>query len=152
MAEASTPGNPTPRPSGSRASRYLFMALLGLVTGVIATVMVSRALHERKDHYPEAVMYVMQAHMAALKRNVGENRCAATDTLPHLTTLRHIANDLEPAFGDLGREPGFARHASGMRASLDGLLASPPLNCAGVQAAMAKVGESCKACHDEYRR
>lgn len=151
MAEPQTPSSTSSPLSGNRAARYLFMALLGLVTGIVATVMVTRALHERKDHYPEAVMYVMQAHMAALKRNVGENRCAATDTLPHLTTLRHVANDLEPAFGDLRNEPEFARHASAMRANIDATLASPPLNCQGVQAAMAKIGESCKACHTDFQ-
>jgi hypothetical protein len=152
MAEPTSQGNQPQRASGGQASRYLFMGLLGLVIGVVATVMVSRALHARKDHYPEAVMYVMQEHLATLKRNVAENRCAATDTLPHFTTLRHVANDLEPAFTGLSDEPEFARHASDMRASLDGLLASPPLNCQGVQAAIGRIGESCKACHDDYRQ
>jgi crotonobetainyl-CoA:carnitine CoA-transferase CaiB-like acyl-CoA transferase len=152
MAETPIDGTPPPRPSGNRAARYLFMALLGLVTGVVATVMVTRALHERKDHYPESVMYVMQAHMAALKRNVSENRCAATDTLPHLNTLRHLANDFEPAFGGLREDAAFTRHASDMRATMDAALASPPLNCAGVQAAMGRIGEGCKACHDDYRQ
>lgn len=151
MDDTKTPPGASPRLSGNRAGRYLFMALLGLVTGIVGTVMVTRALHERKDHYPEAVMYVMQAHMAALKRNVGVNRCAATDTIPHLTTLRHVANDLEPAFAGLADEPEFARHASTMRATIDGALASPPLNCPGVQAAMAKIGEGCKACHTDYQ-
>lgn len=150
MADTQTASS-TSRPSGNRAGRYFFMALLGLVTGIVATVMVTRALHERKDHYPEAVMYVMQAHMAALKRNVGENRCAPTDTLPHLTTLRHVANDLEPAFAGLSDEPEFARHASTMRANVDTVLASPPLNCQGVQVAMAKIGDGCKACHTDYQ-
>jgi hypothetical protein len=149
MADAQTSGN-APRMSGNAAGRYLFMALLGLVVGAVGTVMITRALHERKDHYPEAVMYVMQAHMAALKRNVAENRCAATDTLPHLTTLRHLGNDLEPAFAGLRDEDAFRKHAGGLRASVDATLASPPLNCAGVQAAMAKIGESCKACHNDY--
>lgn len=151
MAETDTPGSAS-RLSGNRAGRYLFMAVLGLVIGVFATVMVSRALHERKDHYPEAVMYVMQAHMNALKGNVVENRCAATDTLPHLTTLRHLGNDLEPAFPGLRDDAPFRQHAGGLRAAVDATLASPPLNCAGVQVAMAKIAESCKACHADYQQ
>ena len=150
MADAQTPAH-APRLSGNRAGRYLFMLLLGLVIGVVATVMVTRALHARKDHYPESLMYVMQAHTAALKRNVADNRCAATDTIPHLTTLRHLANDFEPAFPGLRDEAAFAQHASAMRASVDAVLASPPLNCAGVQAALTRVGDGCKACHDDYR-
>lgn len=151
MADTQTPGS-APRLSGNRAGRYFFMAMLGLVIGVVATVMVTRALHERKDHYPEAVMYVMQAHMNALGENVGANRCAATDTIPHLTTLRHLANDLEPAFAGLRDDPPFRQHAGGMRATLDAALASPPLNCAGVREATAKIGEGCKACHADYRQ
>lgn len=150
MADTQTPPH-APRLSGNRAGRYFFMLLLGLVIGVVATVMATRALHARKDHYPESVMYVMQAHTAALKRNVAENRCAATDTIPHLTTLRHLANDLEPAFPGLRDEAAFTQHASGMRAAVDAVLASPPLNCAGVQTALAKVGDGCKACHNDYR-
>lgn len=151
MADARTPTN-APRLSGNRAGRYFFMLLLGLVIGVVATVMATRALHARKDHYPESLMYVMQAHTAALKRNVEQNRCGATDTLPHLTTLRHLANDLEPAFPGLREDAGFTQHASAMRASVDAALASPPLNCAGVQAAATKLAESCRACHNDYRQ
>jgi hypothetical protein len=149
MVDTQNPDNRRPL-SGNAAGRYFFMAVLGLVVGVVATVMITRAMHARKDHYPEAVMYVMQAHMAALKRNVADNRCAATDTIPHLTTLRHLANDLEPAFAGLREEEAFRRHAGGLRAAVDATLAAPPLNCTGVQAAMAKIGESCKACHADY--
>lgn len=141
---------PQTRPP-SRAGRYLFMLLLGLMVGIVATVMVTRALHARKDHYPEAVMYVMQEHLDNLRADVAANRCAATDTLPHLTTLRHLANDLEPAFPGLREDAAFTQHASGMRATVDSLLAAPPMNCAGVQAAMQRVGEGCKACHNDYR-
>lgn len=151
MADAKTPPH-APRLSGNAAGRYFFMLLLGLVIGVVATVMAMRALDARKDHYPESVMYVMQAHMAALKGNVAGNRCAATDTIPHLNTLRHLANDLEPAFPGLRDEAMFAQHASGMRAVVDAQLASPPLNCTGVQAAVAKLGDACKACHTDFRK
>ena len=60
MADTQTP-RPAPRMSGNAAGRYFFMAMLGLVLGIVATVMVTRALHARKNHYPEAVMYVMMA-------------------------------------------------------------------------------------------
>lgn len=151
MVDTPTP-RPGTRPSGNAAGRYFFMAMLGLVVGIVATVMVSRALEARKNHYPEAVMQVMQAHVAALRDNVTANRCAATDTIPHLTTLRHLSNDLEPAFDGLRGDAAFVQHASGMRAAVDSTLSSPPLNCAGVQTAVARIGDACKACHDDYRR
>lgn len=139
-----TPSAPARRGNGSR---YLFMALLGLVVGAVASVMVLRAIERRRDPYPEAVMDVMAAHMRALKTNVTQNRCAATDVIPHLQTLRVLANDIEPAFKDMREDATFARHASDLRATLDASLATPPLNCPGVQAAAAKIGETCESCH-----
>lgn len=146
-----TPPKPASPASGNAAARYLFLFLLGLVVGAVATVMAMRALDARKDHYPESVMEVMSAHVGALKGNVASNRCAATDTLPHLQTLRTMANDIEPAFGDLREDARFAGHASDLRASLDGALANPPLSCAGVEAALKDVGADCKACHQDFR-
>jgi hypothetical protein len=142
--------NPAPV-AGNAAARYFFLFLLGLAVGIVGTVMALRALDARKDHYPESVMHVMDAHADALKDNIGKNRCAATDTLPHLQALRMMANDIEPAFGDLREDARFAGHASDLRASLDGALANPPLACAGVEAALKDIGGNCKACHQEFR-
>lgn len=139
---------PPPRPARhGNGSRYLFMALLGLVIGVIASVMVMRAVEQRQDPYPHAVMHVMSAHMHALKDNVTQNRCAATDVIPHLQTLRTVSNDIETAFKDGGDDAKFRQYASDLRGALDASLASPPLNCAGVQATAAKIGRACEACH-----
>ena len=62
-----------------------------------------------------------------------------------------MANDIEPAFPGLSDDKRFIEHASKMRASLDAALASPPLNCAGVGTTAGKVGEACKACHQDFR-
>lgn len=139
--------SPNPPAARSNASRYLFMTLLGLVVGAIATVMVMRALQQRRDPYPQAVMHVMAAHMGQLKENLAQNRCAATDTLPHMQTLRLMSNDIETAFVESKDDAQFAKHASDLRSTLDASLASPPLNCPGVQAFMEKTGETCEACH-----
>lgn len=141
----------TPAPKSSNASRYLFLFLIGLVIGIVATVMALRAINARKDHFHEAVMHVQQWHVKQLKANVEQNRCGATDTLPHLQALRTLANDIEPAFPDLRDDQRFAQHASQMRAALDGALAAPPMNCPGVNAVVGKVGEACKACHQDFR-
>lgn len=138
----------------SAASRYFFVFLVGLVIGAIAVVMILRTIEARKtweDRYPVAAMDVFQAHMARLKASTEANRCSATDTLPHLQALRTMANDLEPAFRDLGEDTRFSKHASNLRAVLDSSLASPPLNCAGVEATTGRIGESCKACHQDFR-
>lgn len=141
----------TPAPKSSNATRYLFLFLIGLVIGIVATVMAIRAINARKDHFHGAVMHVQGWHLGQLKSNVEQNRCGATDTLPHLQALRTMANDIEPAFPDLREDQRFMQHASQMRATLDAALASPPLNCQGVGATAGKIGEACKACHQDFR-
>ena len=51
----------------SHAPRYLFLFLLGLVVGVIGTVMAMRAIDARKDHFHEALMHVQAWHVGQLK-------------------------------------------------------------------------------------
>lgn len=150
--ENNTDGSkPAIRPSGSAPMRYLFLFVLGLAVGAVGTVMAMRAIEARKDHFPSSVMHMFDAHMGMLDANVTANRCAATDTLPQLQALRTIANDIEPAFGDLRDDARFTGHASDLRAALDRALASPPIACAGVQAAMKDIGSNCKACHRDFR-
>ena len=141
--------DPNRRPSN--AGRYLFLLILGLVLGVVATVMAMRALEQRKDHFPEALMHVQQWHMGQLKGDMEQNRCNATDVLPHLQALRLSANDLEAAFPDLRDDARFKTAASAMRAAADKAVANPPLTSEGVGAAMKSLGESCKACHQDFR-
>ena len=148
--------NPSPAKSDQKGNgaRYLFLLLLGLVVGIVATVMLLRALDARKtweDRYPTAAMHVMNAHMQQLGASVEQNRCAPTDSLPHLQSLRVLANDLDPAFPGLRDDKRFSDHSSQLRATLDGALASPPLNCEGVRAAMKNLGDACKACHQDFR-
>lgn len=155
MPSNDTPSRESARPQASSAAgRYLFLFLLGLVIGIVAVVMILRAVDARKtwqDRYPHAAMQLMQAHMAQLGASTAANRCAATDTLPHLQALRTIANDIEPAFVELRDDPRFVAHAGKLRATLDGALAAPPMNCAGVGTTAKQVGEACKACHQDYR-
>ena len=141
--------DPNRRPSNF--GRYLFLLILGLVLGAIATVMAMRALNERKDHFPDALMHVQQWHMGQLKGDMEQNRCNATDVLPHLQALRLSANDLEAAFPDLRDDARFKTAASAMRAAADKAVANPPLTCEGVGAAIKSLGESCKACHQDFR-
>ena len=132
-------------------ARYFFLFLVGLVAGVICTVMAMRALEARKDPFHESVMHVQQWHLGQLKANTEQNRCNATDTLPHLQALRTMADDIEPAFPDLRDDERFTKAASQLRAALDSARANPPLNCAGVGAAMQEIGAACKACHQDFR-
>ena len=140
-----------PNRKPSNAGRYLFLLILGLVLGAIATVMVMRALNERKDHFPDALMHVQQWHMGQLKADMEQNRCNATDVLPHLQALRMTANDLDAAFPELRDDQRFTAASTAMRATMDKAVSAPPLTCEGVGAAMKEIGESCKGCHQYFR-
>ena len=143
--------SPDPNRRPSSAGRYLFLLVLGLALGVIATVMVLRTLDQRKDHFPEALMQVQQWHMGQLKADMEQNRCNATDILPHLQALRMTANDIDAAFPDLGDDQRFGVASSAMRATMDKVMTNPPLTCEGVGAAMKEIGESCKGCHQDFK-
>lgn len=145
---------PPARKPPSAAARYLFVFLLGLVIGVVSLVMLMRTLEARKtwrDRYPDALMQVLSAQTAQLRENAEANRCSPTDTLPFLHSLRSLGNDFEPAFPDLRDDKRFVSHAAQFRATLDAALASPPLGCEGVQQASGRIGEACKACHQDFR-
>lgn len=142
---------PTSAPR-SHKSRYLFLFLLGLVIGVVATVMAIRALDARKERFHESVMYVQQWHLGQLRNNIQTNRCAATDTVPHLRTLRAMADDLEPAFPDLRDDQRYVQHASRMRAATDRALSSPPMSCQGLGETVRSLDDACKACHQDFQQ
>ncbi len=144
------------RPAGSppmaaNGPRYLFMLLLGLALGVMATVMALRALEARRDRFPGAVMHVQQWHFARLRENLEQNRCGASDALGHLQGLRLLANDIEPAFPDLRDDQRFAGHARQLRVDLDAALATPPRDCAQLTGTVQALGQSCKGCHQDFR-
>jgi cytochrome c556 len=132
-------------------ARYFFLFAIGLVVGVVATVMGMRALEARRDPFPHSLMHVQQWHLAQLKRSLDSNRCNATDTLPHLSALRMTSDDIEAAFPDLRDDARFVKAAGHLRATLDAARANPPLNCAAVGTAMQDIGNACKACHQDFR-
>ncbi len=146
---STTPGQI--RPKSSAFGRYLFVFVLGLAIGAIGLMVSLNAWNARKDHFPDSVMHVQQWHLKQLGTKAAENRCNATDIIPHLKGLRTMADDLESAFPDLSDDERFAKQASGLRAALDGALSAPPINCEGVNAVAARIGESCKGCHQDFR-
>ena len=87
--------------------RSLVMLLIGLFVGFALTLVGMNALR-KGTAYPNGVMAVMGAQMKALDQSLKQNRCAATDLTPRLQTLRHVANDLEPAFVPTAEAARFA--------------------------------------------
>jgi hypothetical protein len=130
--------------------RYAILIVLGLVVGIIGTVMAMNARHSG-PHYPQSLMTMQDFHLDALDSNIKQNHCAVTDNLPHLQTLRALSNDIEPVFLPIDNEQDFRQKASNLRASIDTLLAAPPASCAAVGAALTRIGHECKACHDQFK-
>jgi hypothetical protein len=123
----------------------------GLLIGVIATVMVSRAIQARQDPFPTSLMQVMSRQTDLLRDAQAQNRCSLADTVPRLQTLRSLSNDLDLAFPGLKDSAQFQQHASGLRATLNTALAAPPTDCVAMGQLVEKIQTDCKACHQDFR-
>ena len=130
--------------------RSLILVLIGLFVGFAVTLIGMNSLR-KGTAYPNGVMAVMSAQMDALDNSLKQNRCAATDLTPRLQTLRHLGNDLEPAFLPTEDDERFGEHASNLRAALDAALAAPPADCAAAKVVVDKVGAGCQACHRDFK-
>ncbi|WP_101927105.1 MULTISPECIES: hypothetical protein [Luteimonas] len=153
MSDLSPPAR-APSTPPSAAARYFVVFVVGLVVGVVAVVMLLRVIDSRRtweDRYPGAVMQLYQAQMAQLSGNVDANRCAPTDNLVHLQAMRALGNDLDPAFPDLRAHRGFVAHGAHLRRTLDAALAAPPSDCGSLGATVQQIGETCSACHQDFR-
>ncbi len=142
---ASQPSKP------SAAYRYMFVVLLGMLVGVVATVMLMRSLQARRDPFPDSLMHVMAKQAELLGRAQSQNRCTTADTLPRLQTLRSLSNDIDVAFPDLKDDQRFGQHSAKLRATLDGALAAAPTDCSTLATLNTQIGEDCKACHRDFR-
>ena len=128
--------------------RYLIVFVLGFAIGGALAAIGVNAMHER-EAYPHGVMNVLRAQMGALDRSVKANRCTANDLLPKFQTLRAVANDIEPAFGE--EDDKFITHAGTLRAEADKALMTPPGNCQAAAATLDRIGEACSACHRDFK-
>jgi hypothetical protein len=130
--------------------RLLVALLIGLFLGFALTLVGMNALR-KGTAYPNGVMAVMGAQMKALDQSLKQNRCAATDLTPRLQTMRHVGNDLEPAFLPTTDDERFVQHASRLREALDAALQAPPADCTAARVAVERIGEGCKACHQDFK-
>jgi len=127
---------------------YPVLFLLGLAIGAVGAAMFKDAMYKR-EAYPHAVMNMMGAQMGALNQSVKANRCTASDLLPKFQTLRAVANDIEPAFGE--DDERFGTHAGALRAAADATLTAPPADCAAAAATLDRIGEACSTCHRDFK-
>ncbi|MEG2805218.1 hypothetical protein [Stenotrophomonas sp.] len=142
---------PPPPPRQPAAYRYLLVGVLGLLVGLIATVMVARAIQARQDPFPEALMHVMDRQVQLLQAAQAQNRCSLADSVPRTQTLRSLSNDVDLAFPGLKDSQAFQQHASALRATLNQALAAPPADCTAMAALVEKIQTDCRACHQDFR-
>lgn len=143
--------NASPPRSLSSAHRYLFVLCLGLLIGLIATVMVGRALQARRDPFPGSLMQVMQRQSQLLQQAQLQNRCSLADSVPRLQVLRLLSNDLDQAFPGLKDSAQFQQRASQLRGNLNTALASPPGDCRALAQLAETLQADCRACHQDFR-
>src|SRR5687768_5802693 len=127
---------------------YPILFVLGLAIGAALAVIAVNRIHENQA-YPHGVMAVLRAQSGALDNSVKQNRCTANDLLPRLQTIRAVANDIEPAFGE--DDERFGKHASTLRAAADAALSTPPANCQAAAATLDRINEACSACHRDFK-
>ncbi|MBN5153114.1 hypothetical protein JY458_19275 [Stenotrophomonas maltophilia] len=143
--------NASPPRRLSATHRYLFVLCLGLLIGLIATVMVSRALQARRDPFPGSLMQVMQQQTQLLQQAQQQNRCTLADSVPRLQALRLLSNDLDLAFPGLKDSAQFQQHASQLRGNLNTALASAPRDCKALAQVVETLQADCRACHQDFR-
>ncbi|AOD14469.1 hypothetical protein VB151_15165 [Xanthomonas fragariae] len=141
--------SPTP-PDQSRAARYAFMLVLGVLVGLVTTVMVARVLQARRNPLPDSLMQVMAYQLRALQPGAGAV-CTASQQQARLQSLRLLADELEPAFPAIGEDRRFGEHAQALRAVLDRAQRTPLADCKAIAAVKTQVSEACEACHRDFR-
>ncbi len=137
-------------PHQSRAARYAFMLVLGVLIGLITTVMVARVLQARRDPLPDSLMQVLDYQLRALQPPPGE-ACVPAQQQARLQSLRLLADELEPAFAQIGEDRRFGEHAQALRVALEQAQRSAPSSCAAFVPIKRRVAEACEACHRDFR-
>ncbi|MBB6337318.1 hypothetical protein FHR59_001528 [Xanthomonas arboricola] len=141
---------PAPPTEQSRASRYAFLLVLGILIGLVCTVIVARVLQARRNPVPDSLMQVMAYQLRALQPDA-DGGCNQARQRARLQSLRLLAGELEPAFPDIGEDRRFEEHASALRTVLDQARRTPPADCAALAAVRTQINDACEACHRDFR-
>lgn len=142
-----------PERKGSSAfAKYFFMLLLGAAIGAFAAVYALNALKSNPEHkFQDGVMNTLSWNMGQLKKNVGEAKCAASDSVPRFQAINVMARDLEAAFPKLADDAAFVKSATDLRTASNNALMAAPQTCDGVQEAMRNIGMACESCHKSFK-
>jgi hypothetical protein len=126
------------------------MLVLGGLIGLVATVMVANALQARRDPVPDSLMQVMAYQLRALRPDTGA-ACTPSQQLRRLQSLRLLADEVEPAFPEIGEDRRFGEHARALRAALDQAQGLPLADCNAIGQVHTRISEACEACHRDFR-
>ncbi|WP_017162691.1 cytochrome c [Xanthomonas phaseoli] len=137
-------------PTQSRAVRYAFMLVLGLLIGLVASVMVANALRARRDPVPDSLMQIMAYQLRALRPDAGAT-CTPMQQQRRLQSLRLLADEVEPAFPAIGEDRRFSEHAQALRAVLDQAARVTPSDCSQLGELHTRISDACEACHRDFR-
>jgi len=130
--------------------RALILMILGLAFGAICTAIAMNALAQR-NAYARGVMQVMQHHYAELRNGQRSGRCDAATTAPASESLRLLSDEIERSvYGDSTPEPPFREYTDRLRSAVADL-GDGTKTCAQLGPVINRVGDSCDACHRQYR-
>jgi cytochrome c556 len=134
--------------------RAAILLALGLFIGIVATVMTLGALRQATPFH-QGLMSVMAHHLGSL-RAMGEpdtpaEACDSDRVGAHLAMLRLAGDDLEAAFLPTMNDERFRQYASNYRDALDAAVAQPADSCDAAVKQAASLGDTCSACHRDFR-
>lgn len=131
--------------------KVLIGLLLGLFAGATLTLFYAN-LTRSQGAYPRGVMAGMQHHYDTLRRQLADPRCPPEASVPPLSRLRALSDEVVPAFIE-ARDPGpdFEQRHRAFVGALDAAIAAPPPDCAALNAVVKDLGDRCETCHLEFR-
>jgi len=130
--------------------RSLILLILGLAFGAACTAIAMNALAQRSA-YARGVMQVMQHHYAELRNGQRTGRCEAPTVARAHESLRLLEDEIERSvYGDGTPEPPFREYTDRLRSAVADL-GDGTQGCAALAPIINRVGDSCDACHRQYR-
>jgi len=130
--------------------RSLMLLILGLVFGAVCTAIAMNALAQRSA-YARGVMQVMQHHYAELRNGQRSGRCEGATVARANEELRLLTDEIERSVYENGTpEPPFREYSDRLRSAVADL-GDGTQSCAALAPVINRVGDSCDACHRQYR-
>ena len=130
--------------------RSLLLMILGLAFGATCATIAVNTLAKR-DAYARGVMQVMQHHYAELRNSLHTGRCEAATVSRARDALRLLGEEIGPSvYGDGTPDAPFREYNDRLRGALADV-GDGASGCAALAPVVNRIGDSCDACHRQYR-